>query len=113
MTHPTPRQMNSSPGVEVFDAAGEVCPPPKRPDPNWSFSRFRDTVSTMEIPPGKSAEQIILLGDLFDIGKPGRYRAKVELLDPISNRRIESNLVSSRSRTQHLHVPFQSDLPFS
>jgi hypothetical protein len=81
-------------GVEVFDITGEVCSPPKRPDPNWSFSRFRDTVSTMDIPPGKSAEQIILLGDLFDIGKPGRYRAKITLLDPISNQRIESNLVS-------------------
>jgi hypothetical protein len=81
-------------GVEVFDDAGEVCPPPKQPDPNWGFSRFRDTVSTIEIPPGKSAEQIILVGDLFDIGKPGKYRAKVAVLDPESNRRIESNLVS-------------------
>jgi hypothetical protein len=81
-------------GVEVFNAAGEVSPPPKRPDPDWSCCRFRDTVSIVEIPPGKSAEQIILLGDLFDIGKPGRYRAKVALLDPENNRQIESNLVS-------------------
>jgi hypothetical protein len=81
-------------GVEVFDAAGGVLPPPKQPDPNWSLSRFRGTVSVIEIPPGKRAEQIVLLGDLFDIGRPGKYQAKVELLDPISNRRIESNLVS-------------------
>ena len=51
-------------------------------------------MSIIEIPPGKSAEQIILLGDLFDIGRPGKYQAKVALLDPISNRPIESNRVS-------------------
>jgi hypothetical protein len=81
-------------GVEVLDAAGKVCPPPKQPNPDWSFSRFRDTVSTLEVPPGRTAEQIILLGDLFDIGTPGTYRVKVALVDPTSNRRIESNLVS-------------------
>jgi hypothetical protein len=80
-------------GVEVFDNTGEKCPPTKQLDPNWGLSRFRDTVSTIEIPPGKSVEQIILVGDVFDISKPGEYRAKIELLDPISNRRIESNLV--------------------
>jgi hypothetical protein len=99
-------------GVEVFDDAGEVCPPPKQPDPNWGFSRFRDTVSAIEIPPGKSAEQIILVGDLFDIGKPGKYRAKVAVLDPESNRRIEiqpgplrdrgDNVVTSRSQATSL-----------
>jgi hypothetical protein len=99
-------------GVEVFEAAGEVCPPPKRPDPNWSFSRFRDTVSIIEIPPGKSAEQVILLGDLFDIGKPGRYRAKLALLDPISNRRIESNLVSFEIEDTTSSRPLQKQPPF-
>jgi hypothetical protein len=99
-------------GVEVFDAAGEVCPPPKRPDPNWSFSRFRDTVSIIEILPGKSAEQIILLGDLFDIGKPRRYRAKVALLDPDSNRRIESNLVSFEIENTTSSRPLPKQPPF-
>lgn len=81
-------------GVEVFNAAAEETPPPEQPNPNWSSSRFRDTVSTMEIPPGKSAEEMILLGDLFDIGKPGKYRAIVDLLDPVSQRRVASNPVS-------------------
>jgi hypothetical protein len=87
-------------GVEVLDAAGKRCPPTKQLDPNWGFSRywglsrFRDVVSTVEIPPGKNAEQMILVGDVFDIGKPGKYRAKIVLLDPTSNRRIESNVVS-------------------
>jgi hypothetical protein len=99
-------------GVEVFDAAGEVCPPPKRPNPNWSFSRFRDTVSIIEIPPGKSAEQIILLGDLFDISKPGRYRAKVALLDPESNRNIESNLVSFEIEDTTSSSPLPKQPPF-
>jgi hypothetical protein len=64
-------------GTEVFDAAGETRSPPKLPDPNWSFSRFRGVVSILEIPPGKSAEQIVLIGDLFDVSQPGKYRAKV------------------------------------
>jgi hypothetical protein len=48
----------------------------------------------IEIPPGRSAEQIFVLGDLFDISKPRRYLAKVALLDPQTNRRLESNPVS-------------------
>jgi len=99
-------------GVEVFDAAGEVCPPPKRPDHNWSFSRFRDTASTIEIPPGKSAEQIILLGDLFDIGKPGRYRAKVVLLDPESKQNIESNPVAFEIEDTTSSPPLAKQPPF-
>jgi hypothetical protein len=99
-------------GVEVFDAAGEVCPPPKQLDPNWSFSRFRDTVSIIEISPGKSAERVILLGDLFDISKPGRYRAKVALLDPGSNRHIESNLVSFEIEGTTSSRPLPKQPPF-
>jgi len=87
-------------GVEVLNSSGEICPSTKQLDPNWGFSRywglsrFRGSVSILEIPPGKSAEQMIVVGDVFDIGKPGRYQAKVAVLDPVSNRRIESNLVS-------------------
>lgn len=99
-------------GVEVFDAAGAVCPPHTRPDPNWSSSRFRDTVSIIEIPPGKSAERIILLGDLFDISKPGRYRAKVRLLDPESKRNIESNLVSFEIEDTTPSPPLAKQPPF-
>jgi hypothetical protein len=80
-------------GVEVFDPAGEMRQPPKQPDPNWSFSRFRYTAAILEIPPGKSAEQIVLLGDLFDVSKAGNYRAKVSFVDPVSNRLIDSNTV--------------------
>ena len=100
-------------GVEVFDAAGGVLPPPKQPDPNWSLSRFRGTVSIIEIPPGKRAEQIVLLGDLFDIGRPGKYHAKVELLDPIRNRRIESNLVSFEIDDPTSSRPIPKQPPFS
>jgi hypothetical protein len=99
-------------GVEVIDAAGEVCLPPNRPDANWRFSRFRAAVSMIEIPPGKSAEQIVLLGDLFDIGKPGRYQAKVSLLDPESNRRIESNLVSFEIEDTTSSPPLAKQPPF-
>jgi hypothetical protein len=81
-------------GVQVFGTAGEVCPPPEPPNSHWSASRFRDTVSEIVLPPGKSAEQIIVLGDLFDIGKPGRYRAKAVLVDPISSKHVESDTVS-------------------
>jgi hypothetical protein len=99
-------------GVEVFDAAGTRCPPPERPDHNWSFSRFRANASTIEIPPGKSAEQIILLGDLFDIGKSGRYGAKVVLLDPVSNRLIESSLVSFEIEEMTPSRPLPRQPPF-
>jgi hypothetical protein len=81
-------------GVEVFDVRGEVCAPPKQPNSNWDSSRFRVAVSTVEIPPGKSAEWKFLIGGLFDIDKPGKYQAKVVLLDPLNHRRIESNQVS-------------------
>jgi hypothetical protein len=37
-------------GIQVFDAAGEICPPPEPPNPDWSISRFRDTVSEIVIP---------------------------------------------------------------
>jgi hypothetical protein len=99
-------------GVEVFNAAGTLCPPPERPDHNWSFSRFRATASTIEIPPGKSADQIILLGDLFDISKPGRYEAKVVLLDPMSNRLIESSLVSFEIEEMTPSRPLPGQPPF-
>lgn len=99
-------------GAEVVDSAGKVCPPPKRPDPNWSVSRFRDTASTIEIPPGNSAEQVILLGDLFDIGKPGIYRAKVALVDPETNRRIESNPVSFEIEDASSSRPLAKQPPF-
>ncbi|MDR3751518.1 MAG: hypothetical protein P4K94_08540 [Terracidiphilus sp.] len=105
-------------GVEVFDAAGKPCPPTRQLDSNWGFSRywglsrFRDAVSTVEIPPGKNAEQILLIGDVFDIGKSGKYRAKLALWDPTSKRQIESNLVSfeivdtTSSRTLPKQPPF-------
>jgi hypothetical protein len=53
-----------------------------------------------------------VLGDLFDIGKPGIYRAMVALVDPKTNRRIESNPVSfeiedaSSSRSLAKQPPF-------
>jgi hypothetical protein len=105
-------------GVEVFGNAGEICPPTEQLDPNWGFSRywglsrFRGAVSTIEIPTGKSAEQIILVGDVFDIGKPGSYRAKVALLDPISNRRIESNPVSFEIEDTASQHPLPKQPPF-
>jgi hypothetical protein len=97
-------------GVEVFDAKGELSPSPKRPDSNWGS--FRAAVSIIEIPPGKSAEQIIVVGNLFDIGKPGRYRIKVALLDPDSNRRIESNLVSFEIADTTSSLPLPTQPPF-
>jgi hypothetical protein len=99
-------------GVEVFDTAGQRSPPPKRPEPDWGFSRFRATVSMVDIPAGKSAEQIVLLGDLFDIGKPGRYRAKVTLLDPVSDQRIESNPVSFEIEGTESPLPIPKQAPF-
>jgi hypothetical protein len=87
-------------------------PLPKQPDPNWSLSRFRGTVSVIEIPPGNRAEQIVLLGDLFDIGRPGKYQAKVAKLDPISNRRIESNLVSLEIEDPTSSRPLPKQPPF-
>lgn len=80
-------------GAEVFGAAGEIRSPPKLPNPNWSFSRFRGIASILEIPPGKSAERIVLLGDFFDVSQPGKYRAKVSFVDPLSNQLIDSNTV--------------------
>ncbi|MGB9145223.1 MAG: hypothetical protein WCC14_05345 [Acidobacteriaceae bacterium] len=105
-------------GVEVFDAAGKTSPPTKQLDPNWGFSRywglsrFRDHVSTVEIPPGKNAEQIISLGDVFDISKAGKYRASVTLWDPISNRRIESNVVSFEIGDTASSRPLPKQPPF-
>jgi hypothetical protein len=81
-------------GAEVFGPSGDLRQPPKQPDPDWSFSRIRDAVSILEIPPGKSAEQIALLGDLVDVSRPGKYQARVSFLDPLSNQLITSNTVS-------------------
>jgi hypothetical protein len=64
------------------------------------------------IPSGKSAEQIVLLGDLFDIGKPGKYQAKVALLDPESNRLVESNLVSFEIDNTTSSRPLLKQPPF-
>jgi hypothetical protein len=99
-------------GAEVVDGSGKVCPPPERPHPNWSVSRFRATASTIEIPPGNSAEQVILLGDLFDMGKPGIYRAMVALVDPKTNRRIESNPVSFEVEDASSLRPLAKQPPF-
>ena len=108
MTHLTRHRMNSSPGLKWSIVQARYARPLRGRIP-IGVSLFRDTASTIEIPPGNSAEQVILLGDLFDIGKPGIYRAMVALVDPETNRRIESNPVS-RSRTHHLHVHLQSNL---
>ena len=105
-------------GVEVLDAAGKTCSPTKQLDPNWGFSRywglsrFRDAVSTVEIPAGKNAEQIILLGDVFDISKPGKYRATVTLWDPIRDRGIESNVVSFEIEDTTSSRPLPKQPPF-
>ena len=99
-------------GAEVFDAAGEVCAPPKRPDPNWSFSRFRDTVSIIEIPPARPRTNCPARRSIRH-RRPRKYRAKVALLDPISNRRIESNLVSFEIEDTTSSRPLPKQPPFS
>jgi hypothetical protein len=99
-------------GAEVFSAVGELRPPPPAAEPNWSLSRFRDTVSILEIPPGKSAEQIVLLGDLFDIAKPGEYRASVSLVDPTSNQIVDSNTVSFEVKNSEASNPLPKRPPF-
>jgi len=99
-------------GAEVFGPAGEMRQPPKQPDPDWSFSRVRDAVSILEIPPGKSAEQIALLGDLLDVSKPGKYRAKVSFVDPLSNQLITSNTVSFEIEDPTSSSPLPKQPPF-
>ncbi|WP_035358695.1 hypothetical protein [Edaphobacter aggregans] len=99
-------------GAEVFGPAGEMRQAPREPDPNWSFSRFRDTASTLEIPLGKSAEQTVLLGDVFDVSKPGNYRAKVSLVDPLSNRLIDSNTVAFEIEDQASSSSLPKQPPF-
>jgi hypothetical protein len=99
-------------GAKVFGPAGEVRQPPKQPNPNWSFSRFRSTVSILKIPPGKSAEQIVLLGDVFDISRPGKYQAKVSFVDPLSNRVIASNTVSFEIEDRTSASPLPKQPPF-
>ena len=97
---------------KLFDLRGEMRQAPREPDPNWSFSRFRDTASTLEIPPGKSAEQTVLLGDVFDVSKPGNYRAKVSLVDPLSNRLIDSNTVAFEIEDQASSSSLPKQPPF-
>jgi hypothetical protein len=99
-------------GAEVFGAAGKIRSPPKLPDPNWSFSRFRSIVSILEIPPGKSVEQIVLLGDLFDVSQPGRYRAQVSFVDPLSNQLIGSNTVPFEIEDPSSSDPLPKQPPF-
>jgi hypothetical protein len=99
-------------GAKVFGPAGEMRQPPKQPNPNWSLSRFRSTVSILKIPPCKSAEQIVLLGDLFDISRPGKYQAKVSFVDPLSNRLIDSNTVSFEIEDRTSSSPLPKQPPF-
>ena len=99
-------------GAEIFDLAGQVRRPPAQPNPNWSFSRFRYAVSILEIPSGKSAEQIALLGDLFDISESGSYSVKVALWDPVSHRRVESKPVSFEIVENEHSIPALRQPPF-
>jgi hypothetical protein len=99
-------------GAEVFGASGEIQSPPKLPDLNWSFSRFRDMVSILEIPPGGVAERIVLLGDLFDVNQPGKYRTKVSFVDPSSNQLISSNTVPFEIEEPSSSVPLPKQPPF-
>lgn len=99
-------------GAEVFGPAGDMQQAPKQPDRNWSFSRIRDAVSIREIPPGKSAEQIALLGDLLDVSKPGKYRVKVSFVDPLSNQLITSNTVSFEIEEPTSSSPLPKQPPF-
>lgn len=112
MTHPNTAPDEFLTGAEVFGPAGEMRQAPREPDPNWSFSRFRDTASTLEIPSGKSAEQTVLLGDVFDVSKPGNYRAKVSLVDPLSNRLIDSNTVAFEIEDQASSRSLPKQPPF-
>lgn len=98
-------------GAEVFGTSGEIRSAPKLPDPNWSFSRFRGIVSILEILPGKSGEQIVLLGDLLDVSQPGKYRTKVSFVDPLSNKLIVSNAVSFEIEDPSL-APLPKQPPF-
>lgn len=80
-------------GIRVFDAAGKPLPPPEHPNPDWDFHFPHGSIDMLALAPGKQAEQIIAMGNLFDLSRPGHYTARVALLDPETNTPIESNPV--------------------
>jgi hypothetical protein len=61
--------------------------------------------------PGDEIQQIRLLGGIYDIGRPGRYRVRGVLLDPTNDFAVYSNeiivsVVSSASVVATTHSPF-------
>ena len=84
-------------GIEIYTGKDLPTQLPQR-KPVWGTVNqgFFDNeeVELLSIPPGKSAEQIVAIGNYFDIGTPAGYQAKVALIDPASNLRVESKPAS-------------------
>jgi hypothetical protein len=79
-------------GLAVFDHSGKLLPPSQNSNRNGRGRRF--TFDLIDIRPGESAERTVAIGNLFDIGVPGSYGAKVILSGPERNTMVESNAAS-------------------
>jgi hypothetical protein len=81
-------------GIEVRDSEGELVPltAPGRTflaGEGWSRSGF----DPVPIRPGEVLEETALIGQLSDIGRPGRYSARATLVDPASGLLVSSNTI--------------------
>lgn len=81
-------------GVEIDDASGKALaavPDTKTP---WTTEHYpRGGIGFIQIPVNGSAEENIALGNLYDLSRPGTYRARIVLVDATTNQRVESKSI--------------------
>ena len=100
--------------VDVFDAGGKPAPqtkmyrvlkgkespeeivhPAENGKASWvETSRRVFTISSVDVKPGDSIDDRILLGKLFDFSKPGNYTVQVREYDYLSQTYVKSNTIT-------------------
>jgi hypothetical protein len=98
-------------GIEVFEGAQVTTIPPKIASTTHRNDSPAGGLHVVTIRPGDEIQQVRLLGGVYDIGRPGRYRVRVGLLDPLHGFAVYSNeivvsVVSLASVAATTHSPF-------
>lgn len=98
-------------GIEVFEGAQVTTIPPKIASTTHQNDSPAGGLHVVTIRPGDEIQQFRLLGSLYDIGRPGRYRVRVGLLDPTNGFAVYSNeiivsVVNPASVQAAVHSPF-------
>ena len=79
-------------GIEIFDVAQNTKAPQKgHRNEGHGDSYPRGRMIMLPILPGDEIQQSRAVGNIFDLSKPGNYRIRVVLVDPITGRAVDSN----------------------